>query len=128
MPKHTGCKHIDDLQESMEITEIHTKKFNKILDNLLRFVSLVVLINVLIFLVVIYCKIDKIEIPSDDCYLSIHNFVSVKKYSKTNKTVNVESFIHRFSKPFVLQIIKNAENDCLCCPSPPPPLPPIAMN
>jgi hypothetical protein len=61
----------------------------------------------------------------DDCYLTVHNFVSMNStieeisanisHDIKNK-FNFKTYIYSYTKPFLLELIQNSTKDCLCCP------------
>ena len=80
-----------------------------------------------------YCKIHQpidyiLKEELDKCYLTVHNFVSLnstieviqqnfsninlKNYSQSEK---FHTYITSFSKPFLLELVQNSTQDCLCC-------------
>jgi hypothetical protein len=60
-----------------------------------------------------------------ECYLTVHNFVSINstiqdQISIKNSTDIVNKFdfktyIYSYTKPFLLELVQNSTNDCLCC-------------
>jgi len=62
----------------------------------------------------------------DECYLTIHNFVSfnttahVNRFSSTDPIVwknnqSFKTYIYSYTKPFMIELVQNATKDCLCC-------------
>ena len=104
-----------------------------------RKINILILINLIIFdLISIISiinnnKICENEKPIDyilkndmnECYLTIHNLISMKttineknqnskKYNITNNQ-EFKTYIYSFSKPYLLELIQNSTEDCLCC-------------
>ena len=63
----------------------------------------------------------------NDCFLSIHNFVSVKKLENTNKynstftrrreyDFDLKTFITTYTKPYLIELLQQSKQDCICCP------------
>jgi hypothetical protein len=62
----------------------------------------------------------------NDCYLTVHNFVSVNStIEQTQSTIiskdvknkfNFKTYIYSYTKPYLLELIQNSTKDCLCCP------------
>jgi hypothetical protein len=50
----------------------------------------------------------------DECYLTIHNFISIKSNSNVS---DVKTYIYSATRPFLIELINNATQDCLCCPN-----------
>ncbi len=50
----------------------------------------------------------------DECYLTIHNFISIKSNSSVS---DVKTYIYSATRPFLIELINNATQDCLCCPN-----------
>jgi hypothetical protein len=61
-----------------------------------------------------------------ECYLTIHNFVSInttiKDQSSKNESnviknkFNFKTYIYSYTKPYLIELIQNSTKDCLCCP------------
>ena len=68
----------------------------------------------------------------DECYLTIHNFVSfnstfdIQPNANFSESTNINvknvtqkqsfhTYISSYNKPFLLEMVQNATNDCLCC-------------
>ena len=55
----------------------------------------------------------------DDCYLTIHNFVSVNQtWEKRNESSNkhiIKTYIYSYTKPYLLELVQNSTESCLCC-------------
>ena len=54
----------------------------------------------------------------DKCYLTIHNFVSIhqkNKFGHSNDSINFKTFIYSYTRPFLLELIQNSTDDCVCC-------------
>src|SRR5882757_8210101 len=61
----------------------------------------------------------------DKCYLSVHNFISLNStlvQQKNASTLNFNNnsqifhtYISSFSKPYLLELVHNSTEDCLCC-------------
>ena len=104
-----------------------------------RKINILILINMIIFdlfsiiSIINNNKICENEKPIDyilkkdlnDCYLTIHNLISVKttinEENQRTKIYNIsnneefKSYIYSFSKPYLLELIQNSTEDCLCC-------------
>src|SRR6266481_2266153 len=54
----------------------------------------------------------------DNCYLTLHNLISIKTFNNSsNPETNVKTFIYSVSKPFIIELLNNFTDDCLCCPN-----------
>lgn len=53
----------------------------------------------------------------DQCYLSVHNIISINTSLKNNNLNNnyFHTYISSFTKPFLLELVQNSTQDCLCC-------------
>ena len=63
----------------------------------------------------------------EECFITIHNFVKfnstaiMKKYPGTNDDVNwktnqnFKTYIYSYTRPFLIELIQNSTQDCLCC-------------
>lgn len=53
----------------------------------------------------------------DQCYLSVHNIISINTSLKNNNWTNnyFHTYISSFTKPFLLELVQNSTQDCLCC-------------
>ena len=78
-------------------------------------------------------KCDSIEKPIDyelkniidNCYLTIHNLISINTTNENMNSNGIEknistnekfkSYIYSYSKPYLLELIQNSTDDCLCC-------------
>ena len=96
--------------------------------NKISIIVLTVFISILLLCVIFYSNpiIIKIEFINsteeysnlDKCYLTIHNFVSIHqkngiKYS--NDSIDFKTFIYSYTRPYLLELINNTTNDCICC-------------
>ena len=68
------------------------------------------------------CEIEK----QDECFITIHNFV---KFNSTaiiekspgvndvhwNTNQNFKTYIYSYTRPFLIELIQNSTQDCLCC-------------
>jgi hypothetical protein len=59
------------------------------------------------------CEIKELE----NCFITLHNFISLKNYENNSikPEASVKTYIYSVSKPFLLEILNNATEDCLCC-------------
>ena len=58
------------------------------------------------------CPIDFEMKIMDQCYLTVQNII---KYDVSNESkTKVSSFIYSATKPFLIELINNATNDCIC--------------
>ena len=68
------------------------------------------------------CEIEKQE----ECFITIHNFVKFNSTAiiekspgvndvhwKTNQ--NFKTYIYSYTRPFLIELIQNSTQDCLCC-------------
>ena len=83
----------------------------------------------------IYIEYGKCEYPIDfeikhnleECYLTIHNFISFNstlienvqneskmKHFNNNNTQNFKTYIYSYTKPFLIELIQNRTDNCLC--------------
>jgi hypothetical protein len=55
----------------------------------------------------------------DECYLTIHNLISINSNRENNSTYNSNSktFVYTSTKPFLIELLNNATKDCICCPN-----------
>jgi hypothetical protein len=61
-----------------------------------------------------------------ECYLTVHNFVSINTTVQDQSSINDSSdiknkfdfktFIYSYTKPYLLELVQNSTKDCLCCP------------
>ena len=51
----------------------------------------------------------------DQCYLTVHNFISFKSDAFLNSTQNFKTYIYSYTKPYLLELVQNSTKDCLCC-------------
>ena len=68
------------------------------------------------------CEIERQE----ECFITIHNFV---KFNSTaiiekspgvndvhwNTNQNFKTYIYSYTRPFLIELIQNSTQDCLCC-------------
>ena len=63
----------------------------------------------------------------NECFISIHNFVTVKKLRKSNNynstttrlreyDFDLKTFISSYSKPYMIELLQQSTKDCICCP------------
>src|SRR5882757_1685845 len=80
-----------------------------------------------------YCKIHQpidyiLKEELDKCYLTVHNFVSLNStieviqqnvsninFKNYSQSEIFHTYISSFSKPFLLELVQNSTQDCLCC-------------
>ena len=67
---------------------------------------------------------NKCELPIDysnkildDCYLTLHNLISIQFSNHSNYNSTVKTYIYSASKPFLIELLNNSTDDCLCCPT-----------
>ena len=46
----------------------------------------------------------------NECYLVLHTLIS-------DNYKNVSSYINSYTKPFMIELVNNATQDCICCPN-----------
>ena len=46
----------------------------------------------------------------NECYLVIHTLIS-------DSYKNVNTYINSYTKPFMIELVNNATQDCICCPN-----------
>jgi hypothetical protein len=61
----------------------------------------------------------------NDCYLTIHNFVSINSTIRNQPTIensndikndfDFKTYIYSYTKPYLIEMIQNSTKDCLCC-------------
>jgi hypothetical protein len=58
-----------------------------------------------------YCKnaMDN-PINLNECYLVLHTLIS-------DNYKNVSTYINSYTKPFMIELVNNATQDCICCPN-----------
>jgi cell division protein FtsL len=113
------------------------KKINmdKKLNNIIYMAIILILLICILFManksITINLNDDSKEKPIDyqiedlkDCYLTIHNFVSInssiqdrsmKNKSTIKNKYDFKTFIYSYTKPFLLEMVQNSTKDCLCC-------------
>ena len=62
------------------------------------------------------CPVDHEIKDIDDCFLTIHNLISIKMNDSTSDH-DVKTYIYSATKPFLIELINNSTKDCLCCPN-----------
>ena len=104
-----------------------------------RKINILILINMIIFdlfsiiSIINNHKICENEKPIDyilkndlnQCYLTIHNLISIittiDDNNKNAKEFNIsnneefKAYIYSYSRPYLLELIQNSTEDCLCC-------------
>ena len=108
-----------------------------------KFIKLILYITYILFLlylsislsrninyVIEKCKNNPIDYIKkiDDCYLTIHNFVSINSTPviqnvvnksninvKLNSNQNFKTYIYSYTKPYIIELAQNSTKDCLCC-------------
>ena len=52
----------------------------------------------------------------DDCYLTIHNFVTLKTkfWNQSKEDMEFKTYIYSYTKPYLLELVQNSTHDCLC--------------
>ena len=100
-------------------------KYNKICLTFV-FISTLFWISIILFWKPITLKIEfsNTTIPQqqdfidlNDCYLTIHNFVSIhnnQTYNNFDQNLKFKSYIYSYTKPFLLELMNNISKDCLC--------------
>lgn len=67
-----------------------------------------------------YCLYQKTmvdcELFIDDCYLTVHNLISIKQINESSSESDVKTYIFSATKPFLIELLKNTSKDCICCP------------
>lgn len=81
----------------------------------LRYLNLCVITLVLIETYYVYIIIHN-EKYLGKCFLSIENFVTVRKTNGTHNEFDMKTFASSFSSPYLIELIQNSHKDCLCCP------------
>ncbi len=106
---------------------------------------IIILFSILIIFVILYVinksvdiqvQIGEIKYPIDfeakykldECYLTVHNFISIN-FSSIEKNTNesgenyhtfkkeyFKTYITSFTKPYLIELMQNTSKDCLCCP------------
>lgn len=58
----------------------------------------------------------------DNCYLTIHNFVSINTSVVKNDLNNIiqnkhsfKTYLYGYTKPYLIELVQNNTKDCLCC-------------
>jgi hypothetical protein len=46
----------------------------------------------------------------NECYLVVHTLIS-------DNYKNVTTYINSYTKPFMIELVNNATQDCICCPN-----------
>ncbi len=89
----------------------------------------ILLIKLFIIFLIInnYKKCEIIEKPIDyelkniidNCYLTIHNLISINTTIGNENNISsnekFKSYIYSYTKPYLLELIQNSTDDCLCC-------------
>lgn len=101
----------------MDINNTFKIKYNII------YILILTIITQMIFFIIYYklncseiCPIDYEIKNIDDCYLTIHNLISTNLFDKNNKYKNqtINTYIYKYSKPYLIQMINNSSNNILC--------------
>lgn len=52
----------------------------------------------------------------DECYLTIHNFIRLPSWMIQNNSndFDFKTYIYSYTKPYLIQLINNNTNDCIC--------------
>ena len=52
----------------------------------------------------------------DECYLTIHNFVTLKSkfWNQSKNDMEFKTYIYSYTKPYLLELVQNSTHDCLC--------------
>lgn len=53
----------------------------------------------------------------DDCYLKLDTLISINFTNVSNYDSKINSYIYSSTKPFMIELLQNASNDCICCPN-----------
>lgn len=79
-------------------------------------IPLIVCISLQLFIVIQLFAYHS-ESNLDKCFLSIENFVTVRYQNTTerNATFDMKTFAHSYTSPYLIELITNSKNDCLCC-------------
>ena len=88
---------------------------------------LLINLNSIILIINNFKKCEIIEKPIDyelkniidNCYLTIHNLISINTTIGNGKNISsnekFKSYIYSYTKPYLLELIQNSTDDCLCC-------------
>ena len=93
---------------------------------LINLFSIILIINNLKKCYKIEKQIDcEVKNIIDNCYLTIHNLISINTTIENmnpngiGKNISTKekfkSYIYSYSKPYLLELIQNSTDDCLCC-------------
>ena len=62
--------------------------------------------------------VDYIIKDLENCYLTIHNFVSfnstLNNQNKMETSQNFKTYIYSYSRPYLIELIQNTSRDCFC--------------
>ena len=112
---------------SIEIMDLYSRS-SKLFFNILKIILIIVII-VMQFILIFNSVNINIELNSnekqpidyqikdiDECYLTVHNFVSMKSRQKNKSKNNIEfkTYIYSYTKPYLLELVQNSTHDCLC--------------
>ena len=53
----------------------------------------------------------------DKCYLTLHNLIWIRNWNDSFRETDVKTFVYSQTKPFLIELLNNVTDDCLCCPS-----------
>lgn len=114
--------------EHFSSCEKQTKRMDKI-KFLIKLYFLICTVLLLINGIILYYQTMKIysltieQNKLDNCFISIDNFVTVRRIKLTNHTnqfnkneFEMKTFAHSFTTPYLIELISNSRKDCICCP------------
>ena len=62
---------------------------------------------------------SEIKANLEECYLTVHNFVSIKQISQNGTELknqhNFKTYLYSYTKPYLLELVQNSTEVCLCC-------------
>ena len=50
----------------------------------------------------------------DECYLTVHNFIRISEEKNFSNDFNFKTYVYSYTKPYLIELIQNNTNDCLC--------------
>ena len=53
----------------------------------------------------------------DECYLTVHNFITLKSsdWNTSKDDLEFKTYVYSYSKPYLIELVQNSTHDCLCC-------------
>ena len=81
---------------------------------ILKYIYAIVIVFELTYIILTFDK----RLDLENCFLSIENFVTVRQNQSNFCTLNdfdLKTFASSYSSPYLIELIQNSKNDCICC-------------